>query len=890
MDEALMIYGTDWYKFDFHCHSPASDDYRDSKEVSPKEWLLSYMKANIDAVILSDHNTGAFIDKAKQALNELKSEFEAGNINGYRQLTIFPSVELTATGNVHILGVFPENFNSEQIAGVVGACGKPLNLLNHNLVLSSGVEQCLDIIKSNKGLTILAHVDRPKGLLKTEKNLGAIQQVFDKQIDAIELKGDIKELDIQKRKFIENMPLVIGSDSHERNTSGCLYTWVKMSHVNFSGLKTALADHEYSVIRSIDGEPPAQPSNRVGVIRIKTNTCSIGNEPVIVGFSPWYSSIIGSRGSGKSTVIEYIRYALGLDNELPKDIKLKYDKFVAKTVGQDSFIELDYYKNSQKYLIKASPFERVVEFEESDGVVTCEPFSPQRFPVSIYSQKMLFEIANASNAFLRIVDQSKEVDFDAWNSAHQVLINEYSALFANKERLIANTRQLKDFKNEYKDISLSIEQVQDSDYTKLVAEKELLDKEKGYLDQFIKGLQYGLSRVETACAESVFESTEPGYKLDDIAEKWIFDANQLNIDFAKSLNSLIGSYRAKIDGLIERSPYTNNSISLEENSIAIQKCVESLNEKGASPERLIELVKQRADLSEKIRKLTSSPELLCNVIMLLNLKYQELVDSRKDLTNRRQQFIDSLSVENLKIQVLPLGEPEDDLISGYQKAVGFESFSEHIFDVDSKKGLLGNLVNVEKRKPNAALDVYIELDRLKDFHTDSADSMKAKGLHASFAKKLNDLTNDRLRALNTWFPEDGIFIKFKRDDESWSNLEDGSPGQQSASMLSFLLSYGDEPIIIDQPEDDLDCAMLSTNVIPNIRNNKFRRQLILVTHSAPLVVNGDAENVISMKFEKGKVTVGKMGAIQELDMKDLICKQMEGGKDAFKSRYSRLTT
>ncbi|MCK8043941.1 AAA family ATPase [Shewanella sp. 1CM18E] len=883
------MYGTDWFKFDFHCHSPASEDYREDDPVSPKDWLLAYMRADIDAIILSDHNTGAFVDKAKLAFEELKKEFDAGEKNGFKPLSIFPSVELTATGNVHILGVFPEDFNSEQIAGVVGACGKPLNIPNHSLVLTSGVEQCLDIIKANNGLTILAHVDRPKGLLTTEKNLGAIRQIFNKKIDAIELKGDIQDVDQQKRKFIENKPLIIGSDSHERSTAGSLYTWVKMSSPNFDGLKTALADHEYSIIRSIDGKPPAQPGNRVSEIRINTNTCSNNGMPITVGFSPWYSAIIGSRGSGKSTVVEYIRYALGLDNELPKDIKLKYDKFVAKTLGKNSLIELDYYKDSQKFLIKASPIERLAKFTDSDGTITSESFSSQRFPISIYSQKMLFEIANASNAFLRIVDQSKEVNYDSWFTVHKSLEDEYGALFAQRERLIGNSKQLKTIKSEYKDISLSIEQVQDSDYSKLVEKKEQLDKEKGYLDQFIQGIQTSLNDVEQACEESVFELLEPEYELDSITESWVSDANKLNIDFAKSLKSLIGDYRAKVDGLIERPPYTVNSALLEENAHAIQDCVETLNEKGASPERLIELVAQRSDLADKARGLASSPVQLVKTIGLLNDKYQQLVDSRQELTNRRQSFIDLLKIENLKIRVLPLGEPEEDLIAGYKQAVGFESFSEHIYDVASKKGLLDPLVKIEKRNSKIALDTYVKLRELKDFHTVTMDIMKDRGLHASFAKKLSELTNDRLRTLNTWFPEDGIFIQFKRDDDSWSNLEDASPGQQSASMLSFLLSYGDEPIIIDQPEDDLDCAMLSTNVIPNIRKNKSRRQLILVTHSGPLVVNGDAENVISMKFDKGKVTVGQMGSIQEPAMKDLICAQMEGGKDAFKSRYSRLT-
>lgn len=105
-----------------------------------------------------------------------------------------------------------------------------------------------------------------------------------------------------------------------------------------------------------------------------------------------------------------------------------------------------------------------------------------------------------------------------------------------------------------------------------------------------------------------------------------------------------------------------------------------------------------------------------------------------------------------------------------------------------------------------------------------------------------------------------------------------SPGQKGASMLQFLLSYGTDPLLLDQPEDDLDCLMLSMSVIPAIMSNKKRRQLIIVSHSAPIVVNGDAEYVISMQHDRTGLYPGLCGALQEAPMKALICRQMEGRK------------
>lgn len=82
--------------------------------------------------------------------------------------------------------------------------------------------------------------------------------------------------------------------------------------------------------------------------------------------------------------------------------------------------------------------------------------------------------------------------------------------------------------------------------------------------------------------------------------------------------------------------------------------------------------------------------------------------------------------------------------------------------------------------------------------------------------------------------------------------------------------------------------MLSQSVIPAISANKKRRQLVIVSHSAPIVVNGDAEYVISMKHDRIGLSPSLCGALQEKEMKELICRQMEGGEKAFRSRYERI--
>ncbi len=106
-------------------------------------------------------------------------------------------------------------------------------------------------------------------------------------------------------------------------------------------------------------------------------------------------------------------------------------------------------------------------------------------------------------------------------------------------------------------------------------------------------------------------------------------------------------------------------------------------------------------------------------------------------------------------------------------------------------------------------------------------------------------------------------------------------------MLAFLLAHGGEPLVLDQPEDDLDNHLIYGLVVQQIRSNKQRRQLIIVTHNPNIVVNGDAELIHVLDFNH-QCHVKQTGSLQEQDMRQEVCQVMEGGSEAFERRYQRL--
>ena len=178
--------------------------------------------------------------------------------------------------------------------------------------------------------------------------------------------------------------------------------------------------------------------------------------------------------------------------------------------------------------------------------------------------------------------------------------------------------------------------------------------------------------------------------------------------------------------------------------------------------------------------------------------------------------------------------------------------------------------------------------------------------HAKWWKRLRE-TDEAIRIrLATLLADDTVtmyFLRFGRDatDESaWQPVTTGSAGQLSAAMLSFVLNYGTEPLVLDQPEDDLDTALITNLIVPEIRKSRWDRQVIIVTHNANIPVNGDAEQVIVMDNDGTSIRIRNSvdkddaarrvvhaGPIEIGPVREDIQEILEGGKDAFRARERR---
>ncbi|MGE7094452.1 AAA family ATPase [Lysinibacillus sp. NPDC048646] len=159
------------------------------------------------------------------------------------------------------------------------------------------------------------------------------------------------------------------------------------------------------------------------------------------------------------------------------------------------------------------------------------------------------------------------------------------------------------------------------------------------------------------------------------------------------------------------------------------------------------------------------------------------------------------------------------------------------------------------------------------------------GLSGRFTSFMKKMEKSKIESLITLLPEDEVVMLYKTNETGdFKPLSNASAGQKTSAILTLILSIGDSPLILDQPEDDLDNSLIYSLIVDRIISSKNNRQIIIVTHNANIPVNADSDLVNVMDSDKLTFKPKNSGSIDNHDIKESICSIMEGGINAFKSR------
>ncbi|MEW4532996.1 TrlF family AAA-like ATPase [Vibrio paracholerae] len=898
-----VSFGSRWYKFDFHTHTPASSDYKKPNE-NESDWLKALMLEKIDCVAITDHVSGNWIDRLKATYAELDQTAE-----WYRPLHLFPGCEITvstAQSRVHILAIFDPSSNSAKISAVLGQCGITEGHGDaEETCATESVDKVITIIKNAGGVAIPAHIDGPKGLLNGIKNTNHEINSWLNKIEAAEFVNltFLNKVNPELSNAAEHLARLQGSDAHECSRLGKRYSWIKMSKPSIDGLKLALHDHDFCVDNCTD-DPNSTPDIFLKSLNISQmiHCGRIPGKPAIFYLHPLFNAVIGGRGSGKSTFIESVRLALGRESEV-SDLDQIYDdvcSFKNGVTKADTEICVELQRRNELYqsIWKHNTEPYINKWQENAW--SLDNGKPEeRFHVSLYSQKQINALASNTNSLLEIIDRSKEVNYLAWKHQFDSELNKFVGLcreVRQQQEVLNNKGTLESQKDDLNSDIESFENGGHKDifnaYQTLATEKQKVDKAAGTAG-LIESIDSLLSEefAELILAEESIDKPAYVTELEEIQAKFKDDLVSVQTELAKIKESIIKAEQDREKAISESIWYTKGI----ETTQKYEQVVQQYAERGEKldPEQYEAWLAQRNEINTQLENLKTIQTNLTSKEKQRDSSLKKLYVLRRRLQIKRKNFIKKVIGGNryVKMKLLPFAN-KSKIEKKFREHIGVErGFTTSIYQDDQTNSLLFQLLS----KDLDLKSITSEVHKLKDSILALASGDDAAPFRVDSRLKTS-LVQKRLQQpevfdrLMAWWPDDQLVVEYAKDIErsNFENIEKGSAGQKAAAILAFLLSHGDNPIIVDQPEDDLDNALIYQLIVSQIHENKKRRQIIMVTHNPNIVVNGDAEFVNVLHFHAGQVQVLEAGGLCEQAVRDHVCNIMEGGAAAFDKRYRRL--
>lgn len=893
-----------WWKIDLHTHTPASSDY-ENKDISPDDWLKSAMDSGLDAVVVSDHNSSEWIDKLKNEYLRLKQD----NPIWFKPLIIFPGVEITVQESgkrIHLLAILDVNSTSQNIAALLGSCG--INDDFGNAELSSTIKSlndCIDNIKSADGLIIAAHVDTEAGLFFNKPPLNNNLKQIIKKLDAFELKNTDffeKEENKKYKGLLNTKAIVFSSDAHSLDKIGSSYVWIRLGQTaNLEALKFAFSEPDY-FIKKPGQNPNILPDFFLDCIGIENLKYCGRNEPLKIELTPYYNSVIGGRGTGKSTFLESTRLVMNQEKQLDDEILEKYKKFKENVILENSKISAIYRRRNEIYRItwQEKENQRFIEkktesgWEEEDaGDIN------QRFPVSIYSQKQIHYLANNTDGILSLIDASPEVNYKDWEQNFNSLKSKYFQIKERQREFNLQIENEDDLRTRLKDIENDLKHYEEKGYGDILKKHQKFSQQENSLPNETEFLEI-IESIDTVVNDiGLSDFSEHFFNLESKDEQVIFQIYNETQDELKKVKKRLIDLSDEVK-IIKKSFYDkiNKSEWKEELNSIKEKYNRLKNEyEKKSGQINLETYSQWIIERNKISIKLSEIEKIKKEFYLAQKEEKEIFEiilkEREYLYKKRKNFLEKIIKDNkyISIDIIPFGNKEN-IEKNYRSILNINdnSFESSIYVRDQSRGLLKDLIDLSETKNNK--DISLEL--IEKIKSDTKNILLGIGKFDNrFQQRLIKTFKENsafFDELELWFPEDSLKIKFARDNtgREFENLENGSDGQKAAAILAFLLSYGEEPLFIDQPEDDLDNSLIYDLVVKQIKLNPTNRQIVIATHNANIVVNGNADKVFIMDFIKGQIYVKDSGALYESEIKNNICTIMEGGKEAFEKRYNRM--
>ncbi len=852
--------GSSWHKWDLHAHTPYTH-LNKVYQCSEEKFIQKLCDSQIDCIGLTNYF------KFNEKEFELKEKIEKEGIKVFYNLEVRLDYKNNRNEFLDFHIIFSDKVTQQEIDNFlrnadanVGGTEKRLADLKENDFNKAVVnfDQLLECLEKEslklRGKYLLGFLSRGHGSIECEflekggRNETIYQKIINKSHFLIHSSNNQENLKKDREFWLKcNKSLLQSSDAHEEEQIGKRYTWIK-AEKTFEGLKQIIYEPEIRV--SIDEEKPQDPLYKIDCVGLNfdeevkitnekgdTPFCYAGfNETLF--FSPNFTCVIGGRGSGKSTLLQLIASAIK-NKSFVKGLRLET---IQKSLKIQSSTDI---ADNIEYLAQ----NEVEEFATN---------------VSKFTEAIFNRIDSKSGGKLKELEKQIKESIEKFD--------EQIRYWQEKTKL---EEQLKESENKRKKYQSIIDAFTDKNYLdkkdKLQAKHQaLIDLEQskeGFLT-FIKELK----RVVN------FESKE------NMEGKNSYDKvyNQLKQDICKELE--------QIDINIKNGCFKSEDEKIRtlktEREVLSQEIGEFLKEKGVSDEnigdirnandRLVNIKKNIDDLKHEIKE---------NANKIENFSYEDMDKNIEEFKNQINKELDKINSAFKKISKNHKGEVRLITIKYYLN----EDIFEEVFEDFDK--LVDKDFKIQKHQ--SKIKEYLKEIRLKDIINKQ---------HAEFIERLDSLIKNKKAAfyetMKDIFDREIHFqiyrlliLKHLRNVEKYKIFEvrydkrvlnETSFGQKCTAVLVVLLSLGNNPIIIDEPEAHLDSALIANYLVALIKEQKQKRQIIFATHNANFVLNADAELIIQLKNENNKIVARSFMIESDAYKEDLL--KLEGGEKAFKDR------
>lgn len=852
--EQLDIFenGAIWLRADFHLHTKADKefDYKGNENDFCRLYVEQLKSQNINVGLITNHNKfdkNEFVALRKKALKE--------------GIGLFAGVEFSLREGIHILIAFDDKWYQGETDNIskflenafygIPNYDKP-NYPNSNFNLKETVK-ALDKI-GHDYFIILAHVDDTNGLF-TELR-GRTQEDFVNQ------EAFNKVLAVQKSANFENysklcqwlnrkgkIACVEGSDNAHGGIEAIgkgRITYLKIGDFNFEALTYALSDSEYRV------KPKEKPETKNSFIKSIAFEGGLLDKTKI-SFSPELNNLIGIRGSGKSSVLEILRYTLGIPLS-PIAVDPKYKDGLIENVLRSGGKSIVTVVNRHKEEYRIEKIYGQKEDIYKDGVLQTNISIDAIFDYPVY-----FGQKDLSN---------KDADFEA--DLIQRLIGTRLKGVQNKieqkksevENIISEIKKLRNLKELKKETDILIQNAKHQlEFFKKKGIEEKL-KQQTLFDSDISKISQTDSSIRSYLHElaSLISNHEYFFQQEISGS----EINRELFDEAKALMAELKTEFEKLKGIQK----TSAQIQLR-----FKEVISEINTKKEG------LKEEFAKIKREINTDTINPDNFLNLnrqIETAQLKLKEIEKSEKKRSELQANLLERLTeLDNLWLEEYNLLKREVNRINEAENKL----FIDVLFK-DRRDKLIDKMKQIFKGS-GIRETAYQEIESTyKDFIQIYRDTSKLNNILnenqvVDFKRKFSENLEDLL----TFKVENKIIIQY-----NGKSLDKHSLGQRASALILFLLAQKENDVlIIDQPEDDLDNQTIYDEVIKELKKIKGNMQFIFATHNANIPVLGDSEKVVSCSYDEKKITVHS-GTIDNHQTQRHIVDIMEGGEEAFNRR------